>query len=64
MKRRPICAALVNPVAAAISLTGLAFSGGEVFDVIARDPATDGSEGALPLPFIIDYATVAGCPAP
>lgn len=46
----------------AISLTELAFTGGEVLDVIARDPAADGSEGALPLEFIIDYAVVGDCP--
>lgn len=46
----------------AISLTELAFAGGEVLDVIARDPATDGSEGPLPQAFVIDYATVADCP--
>lgn len=46
----------------AISLTGLVFAGGEVLDVIARDPATDGSEGALPLAFVIDYDAVADCP--
>ncbi len=48
----------------AISITGLALAGGEVLDVIARDPATDGSEGTLPLAFVIDYETVADCPAP
>lgn len=48
----------------AISITGLAFAGGEVLDVIARDPATDGSEGTLPLAFVIDYAAVGACPAP
>jgi len=29
--------------------------------VIARDPATDGSEGALPLPLVIDYAALPAC---
>ena len=48
----------------AISLTELSFAGGEVLEVIARDPATDGSEGTLPLAFIIDYETVVDCPAP
>jgi len=55
---------LANDKTPAISLTGLAFAGGEVLDVIARDPATDGSEGVLPLEFIIDYANVLDCPAP
>ncbi len=55
---------LANDKTPAISLTGLAFAGGEVLDVIARDPATDGSEGALPLAFVIDYGAVADCPAP
>ncbi len=45
----------------AIELQDVTFSGGEVLDVIARDPATDGSEGALPLPLIIDYAAVPAC---
>ena len=50
---------------AAISLPGLDFTaGGAVLEVIARDPATDGSEGALPLAFVIDYDTIADCPAP
>ena len=60
--------AIVTPAGtktAAISLTGLDFSaGGAVIDVIARDPATDGSEGALPLPVVIDHAAVPVCPAP
>lgn len=45
----------------AIEIQDVAFSGGEVIDVIARDPAFDGSEGPLPLPLLIDYATVAAC---
>lgn len=50
---------------AAISLPGLDFTaGGAVLEVIARDPAADGSEGALPLAFVIDYDTIADCPAP
>ncbi len=53
-----------NTKTAAISLLGLGFTGGEVLDVIARDPATDGSEGALPLPVVIDYSAVPVCPAP
>jgi len=45
----------------AIEIPDATFSGGEVIDVIARDPATDGSEGALPLPLVIDYAAVPAC---
>ena len=45
----------------AISLPGLAFTGGEVLDVIARDP--EGEETG-PQPVIIDYSTVTACPAP
>lgn len=45
----------------AIELADVTFSGGEVLDVIARDPATDGSEGALPLPLVIDYAALPAC---
>ncbi len=45
----------------AIEVLGLALTGGLVWDVIARDPATDGSEGVLPLPLIIDYDAVADC---
>ena len=60
--------AIVTPAGtktAAISLEGLDFTaGGAVLDVIARDPATDGSEGALPLPVVIDYSAVPVCPTP
>ncbi len=45
----------------AIEVQDAAFSGGEVIDVIARDPAFDGSEGPLPLPLVIDYAAVPAC---
>jgi hypothetical protein len=45
----------------AIEVPGIALTGGEVWDVIARDPAADGSEGPLPLPLIIDYDAVADC---
>lgn len=45
----------------AISLTGLDFAGGEVLDVIARDP----DEGeTLPQPVVIDYSSIDACPAP
>jgi len=45
----------------AISLPGLEFTGGEVLDVIARDP--EGQETG-PQPVIIDYAAVPACPSP
>jgi len=47
--------------AAAISLTELNWTGGEVLDVIARDPAT-GETG--PQAFVIDYSADIACPAP
>ena len=45
----------------AIELQDLNFAGGEVLDVIARD-ATGAEVG--PQTVIVDYATVAACPAP
>ena len=48
----------------AIEVQDLAFSGGEVLDVIARDANLDGSEGALPQLVIVDYGSVPACPAP
>jgi hypothetical protein len=54
---------LADSKAPAISLTGLDFQGGEVLDVLARDPvAADGE--TLPQPVIIGYSTVPVCPAP
>jgi len=50
-----------NKGVVAIELADQILTGGEVIDVIARDPATDGSEGALPLPLVIDYAAVPAC---
>ena len=47
--------------AAAISLPGLQFTGGEVLDVIARDP--QGAE-TNPQAVVINYATVPVCPTP
>ena len=44
-----------------ISLPGLQFTGGEVLDVIARDP--QGAETA-PQAVVINYATVPVCPTP
>jgi hypothetical protein len=46
---------------AAISLPGLQFTGGEVLDVIARDP--QGAE-TLPQAVVIDYSAVPVCPTP
>ena len=46
----------------AIEVLGFELAGGAILDIVARDPATDGSEGALPLPVVIDYDTVADCP--
>jgi hypothetical protein len=48
----------------AIEVQDLALSGGEVLDVIARDAAIDGSEGALPQLIVIDYAALTACPNP
>ena len=45
----------------AISLPGIEFTGGEVWDVIARDPE-DGETG--PQAVLIDYAAVPVCPTP
>jgi len=46
----------------AISVPGFVAEGGAVLDVVARDPANDGSEGALPLPLVIAYDdTLADC---
>lgn len=45
----------------AIEVQDLGLVGGEVLDVIARDPQTDGSEGALPQLVVIDQTAVAAC---
>jgi hypothetical protein len=47
----------------AIEVQDLALSGGTVLDVIARDAATDGSEGPRPQLIVVDYANLADCPA-
>ena len=39
----------------------LTLTGGQVLDVIARDPATNGSEGALPQLIVVNHETVAAC---
>jgi hypothetical protein len=53
-----------NKGVVAIEVQDLALSGGEVLDVIARDAAIDGSEGALPRLIVIDYAALTACPNP
>ncbi len=53
-----------NKGVVAIEVQDLALSGGEVLDIIARDPAIDGSEGPLPRLVVIDYASLAACPTP
>ena len=45
----------------AINVQNLTLTGGEVLDVIARDPATNGSEGALPQLIIVDHQSIAAC---
>ena len=45
----------------AIEVQDLPLTGGQVLDIIARDPLTDGSEGPLPQLIVIDYATIAAC---
>jgi hypothetical protein len=47
----------------AIEVQDLALAGGAVLDVIARDAATDGSEGPLPQLIVVDHASVTDCPA-
>jgi hypothetical protein len=48
----------------AIEVQDLALSGGEVLDVIARDPEIGGGEGPLPQLIVIDYAALTACPNP
>jgi len=50
-----------NNAIIAIEVQDLALNGGEVLDVIARDPATDGSEGTLPQLIVIEYANLPVC---
>lgn len=51
-----------NKGVVAIEVQDLALNGGAVLDVIARDPAGDGTEGALPQLIVIDYASLTECP--
>jgi hypothetical protein len=53
-----------NKGVVAIEVQNLALSGGEVLDVVARDPAISGSEGSLPQLIVIDYAALTECPNP
>ena len=48
----------------AIEVQNLALSGGEVLEVIARDPEIGGGEGPLPQLIVIDYASLTACPNP
>lgn len=50
-----------NKGVVAIEVQNLALTGGDVLDVLARDPRSDGSEGALPQLIVVDYANVADC---
>ena len=45
----------------AIEVQDLPLNGGQVLDVVARDPLGDGSEGPLPQLIVIDYATIGAC---
>ncbi|MEM7365304.1 MAG: DUF4397 domain-containing protein [Pseudomonadota bacterium] len=45
----------------AIEVPDLDLTAGQVLDIIARDPADDGSEGTLPQLIVVDYATVGAC---
>lgn len=45
----------------AIEVQDVTLEGGEVLDVIARDPLTDGSEGPLPQLIVIDYTALPAC---
>ena len=45
----------------AIEVQDLPLDGGQVLDVIARDPLDDGSEGPLPQLIVIDYSALPAC---
>lgn len=45
----------------AINVQNLALTGGAVLDVIARDPATNGSEGTLPQLIVVNHESIAAC---
>jgi hypothetical protein len=51
-----------NKNVVAIAVDDFAVSGGDVLDIIARDAATNGSEGTLPRLVVVDHASVASCP--
>lgn len=50
-----------NKGVVAIEAPDLPLNGGQVLDVVARDPLGDGSEGPLPQLIVIDYATIGPC---
>ena len=50
-----------NKSVIAIEVQNLAVGGGDVLDVIARDPQTNGSEGPLPQLIVIDYNALTAC---
>ncbi len=45
----------------AIDVQNLTLTGGQVLDVIARDPVTNGSEGALPQLIVVNHESTAAC---
>lgn len=45
----------------AIEVQNLSLTGGAVLDVIARDAATDGSEGPLPQLIVVNHDSIAAC---
>lgn len=51
-----------NKGVVAIEVQDLVLNGGEVLDVIARDPASDNSEGPLPQLIVIDHGSLLACP--
>jgi hypothetical protein len=51
-----------NKGVVAIEVQDLVLNGGEVLDVIARDPAIDNSEGPLPQLIVIDHGSLLACP--
>jgi hypothetical protein len=45
----------------AINVQNFTLTGGEVLDVIARDPAGNGSEGTLPQLIVVNHETITAC---
>jgi hypothetical protein len=50
-----------NKGVVAIEVQNLTLAGGDVLDALARDPQSDGSEGALPKLLVVDYSNVSDC---